>query len=180
MGDPQSARSQRLEERLAREIGLALALFAVALVQVTLLTGPAGFSIPVLLVLAIARALVGAGTAMPVHGLIRGLWWAFYGGVALDLAGTLPLGSHALAHLAAVAIVALLFRRLVAERPVVALLAVLVGAVVYELVLLVIVLPPATEWRAYIQVVILPSLLLALIPTLPIMALMNWLVRSSS
>lgn len=90
MGDSQP---RRIEERLARELGLALVLLALALVQVTLLTGLAGFSVPILLVLAIARALVGAGTAEPVRGLMRGLWWAFYGGLALDVLGTMPLGN---------------------------------------------------------------------------------------
>ncbi|MDW8405169.1 rod shape-determining protein MreD [Chloroflexus sp.] len=175
MGDSQP---KRIEERLARELGLALILLALALVQVTLLTGPAGFSIPLLLVLAIARALVGAGTAEPVRGLMRGLWWAFYGGVALDLLSTMPLGSHALAHLLAVAVVGLAARRFAVERPLVPLLAVAFGTVIYEATLALIVLPAIGDWQTYALIVVLPSVLLALIPTLPVVAMIHRLARA--
>lgn len=173
MGDSQP---RRIEERLARELGLALVLLALALVQVTLLTGLAGFSIPILLVLAIARALVGAGTAEPVRGLMRGLWWAFYGGLALDVLGTMPLGSHAVAHLLAVAIVGLAARRFAVERPLVPLLAVAIGTIIYEGTLALIALPVIEDWRMYGLVVVAPSVLLALIPTLPAVAVVHRLV----
>ncbi|WP_322494842.1 rod shape-determining protein MreD [Chloroflexus sp.] len=169
MGDSQP---RRIEERLARELGLALVLLALALVQVTLLTGLAGFSVPILLVLAIARALVGAGTAEPV----RGLWWAFYGGLALDGLGTMPLGSHAIAQLLAVAIVGLAARRFAVERPLVPLLAVAIGTVIYEGTLALIALPVIEDWRRYGLVVVAPSVLLALIPTLPTVAVVHRLV----
>ncbi|WP_322513224.1 rod shape-determining protein MreD [Chloroflexus sp.] len=174
MGDSQP---KRIEERLARELGLALILLVLALAQVTLLTGPAGFSIPLLLVLAIARALVGAGTAEPVRGLMRGLWWAFYGGVALDLLSTMPLGSHALAHLLAVAVVGLAARRFAVERPLVPLLAVAFGTTIYEAVLALIALPAIGDWQTYALIVVLPSVLLALIPTLPVVAIIHRLAR---
>ncbi len=74
MGNNQS---RRIEERLARELGLVLILLLLALIQVTLLTAPTGFCIPLLLVLAIGRALVGAGTAEPVRGFMRGLGGPF-------------------------------------------------------------------------------------------------------
>jgi len=176
VGDSQP---RRIEERLARELGLALILLALALVQVTLLTGPSGFSVPLLLVLALVRALVGAGTSEPVRGLMRGLWWAFYGGLALDLLSALPLGSHAVAQLLAVAVVGLVARRFAVERPLVPLLAVAAGTVIYEVTLYLIVLPVDSDWQAYALVVVLPSLLLALIPTLPVVAIVHWLTRTN-
>jgi rod shape-determining protein MreD len=169
--------SRRIEERLARELGLVLILLLLALIQVTLLTAPTGFCIPLLLVLAIGRALVGAGTAEPVRGLMRGLWWAFYGGIALDLLGSMPFGSHTIAHLVAVFVVGLVARRFVVERPLVSLLSVACGTLIYEAVLWLLVLPPDSDWQVYVRVVMLPSLLLALIPTLPTVALLHRLLR---
>jgi rod shape-determining protein MreD len=175
VGDSQP---RRIEERIARELGLALALLAIALVQTTVLSGPVGFSIPLLLVLAIVRALVGARTAEPVRGLIRGLWWAFYGGLALDVLGTLPLGSHAVAQLIATVVVSLFARRFALERPLVPLVAVAVGTVIYEVILFAITFPAMPDWQAYFLVVVVPSLLLALIPTLPAVAIIHRLVRT--
>ncbi|MGQ9480084.1 rod shape-determining protein MreD [Chloroflexus sp.] len=174
-----NSQPRRLEERLARELGLLLILLVIALIQVTLLTGPAGFSVPVLLVLAIARALVGSSTAEPVRGLIRSLWWAFYGGLVLDVLGSLPIGSHAIAQLLAVVVVGLATRRFAVERPIVPLLAVAFGTLIYEAVLCLIVLPPISDWQTYGLIVMLPSLLLALIPTLPVVAIVHRLVRNT-
>jgi rod shape-determining protein MreD len=168
---------RRIEERLARESGLILILLLLALIQVTLLTAPTGFCIPLLLVLAIGRSLVGVGTAEPVRGLMRGLWWAFYGGIALDLLGSMPFGSHTIAHLVAVFVVGLVARRFVVERPLVSLLSVACGTLIYEAVLWLLVLPPDSDWQVYVRVVMLPSLLLALIPTLPTVALLHRLLR---
>lgn len=168
---------RRIEERLARESGLILILLLLALIQVTLLTAPTGFCIPLLLVLAIGRSLVGAGTAEPVRGLMRGLWWAFYGGIALDLLGSMPFGSHTIAHLVAVFVVGLVARRFVVERPLVSLLSVACGTLIYEAMLWLLVLPPDSDWQVYVRVVMLPSLLLALIPTLPTVALLHRLLR---
>ncbi|MEF3275313.1 MAG: rod shape-determining protein MreD [Chloroflexus sp.] len=176
MGDSQP---RRIEERLARELGLALILLALALVQVTLLIGPTGFSVPLLLVLAIARALVGVSTAEPVRGLIRGLWWAFYGGLGLDIMSTLPLGSHAAAQLLAVAIVGLVARRFAIERSLVSLLAVAAGTIIYEATLYVVTVPFDSDWQRYVLIAVLPSLLLALIPTLPVVAIVHRLTRLS-
>ncbi len=171
-------RPRRIEERLARELGLVLILLLLALVQVTLLTAPTGFCIPLLLVLAIGRSLVGAGTAEPVRGLMRGLWWAFYSGIALDLLGSMPFGSHTIAHLVAVFVVGLVARRFVVERPLVSLLSVACGTLIYESVLWLLVLPSDNDWQTYARVVMLPSLLLALIPTLPTVALLHRLLRT--
>lgn len=73
----------------------ALLLTSAALVQVTLL-GRLEPSIPepnLVLALVVARAFVGGGRS--------GMFWGLAGGLMLDLAGTGPLGVHALAMLAA-------------------------------------------------------------------------------
>jgi len=48
---------------------------------------------------------------------------------------------------------------------------------IYEAVLWLLVLPPDSDWQVYVRVVMLPSLLLALIPTLPTVALLHRLLR---
>lgn len=174
MGDSQP---RRLEERLARELGLALLMTGVAVVQVTLLSTPLGFSAPLLLVLVVCRTLVGVGSAFPDNGVSTGMRWALYGGLALDLLAATPIGSHALALLLAALAVAAATRRLSVERPIIPLLAVLVGAAIYEVVLALATQPAAIEWRSYARVVVMPVVLSALIPTLPIFFLLRWALR---
>lgn len=175
MGDSQP---RRLEELLAREAGLALGLAALALVQVTLLGTPLGFAVPLILVLAVCRVLLGVGAAFPDLGTSRGLRWALYGGLALDVFAATPLGVHALALLLATAFVAALTHRLRVDRPIMPLLAVCVAALIYEFTLALLMQPRPIEWESYAQVVLLPSLLLALIPTLPAYFGLRWLLRS--
>lgn len=174
MGDSQP---RRLEESLAQEAGRILALVALALVQVTILVTPLGFTVPLVLVAVICRTLLGIGAAFPDIGLSRALRWALYGGLALDSATGTALGSHALALLLACLAVAAAFRRLRVERPIFPLLGVLAGALIYEITLALLTQPGQIEWRSYAEVVILPSVLLALIPTLPMFFLLRWLLR---
>jgi rod shape-determining protein MreD len=174
VGDTQP---RRLEELLAREAGRIAALVALALVQVTLLTTPLGFPAPLLLVLVVCRTLLGVGAAFPDLGLSRALRWALYGGLALDVLSATPLGVHALALLLAVLAVALPTRRLRVERLIIPLLATVVATPVYEAVLARLTLPGPIDWRTYAQVVMLPTLLVALIMTLPTFFLLRWVLR---
>lgn len=174
MGDTQP---RRLEELLAREAGRIAALVALALAQVTLLSTPLGFPAPLVLVLVVCRTLLGVGAAFPDIGLSRALRWALYGGLALDVLSATPLGVHALALLLAALAVALPTRRLRVERLLVPLLAILVAAPVYEAVLALLTLPGPIDWRSYAQVVLLPTLLAALIMTLPTFFLLRWALR---
>jgi rod shape-determining protein MreD len=174
VGDPQP---RRLEETLAHEAGRIAALFALACVQVTLLGLPSGFTLPLVPVLAICRALLGVSAAFPDVGLGRALRWGLYGGLALDVFAATPLGAHALALLLAMLIVAALTRRLRVERPAVPLLAVLVGMLIYETVLVLFLQPGAIDWRRYLVVVMLPSVVVALAPTLPLFFLLRRLLR---
>lgn len=151
--------------------------FALACVQVTLLGLPSGFTLPLVPVLVICRTLLGVSAALPDVGLGRALRWALYGGLALDVFAATPLGAHALALLLAVLVVAALTRRLRVERPAVPLLAVLVGMLIYEAVLALFLHPGAVDWRSYLIVVMLPSVVVALPPTLPLFFLLRRLLR---
>lgn len=174
MGDSQP---RRLEERLAREAGLILLMIGLAVVQVTLLTTPLGFAAPLVLVLAISRTLIGVGSAFPDSGVSAGMRWALYGGLALDLLAAAPLGSHALGALLACLAVAAITRRLRIERPLIPLLAVLLGALIAETTQALLTQPGPIEWPIYARFVLLPAVLAALVPTLPIFFGLRWILR---
>ncbi len=174
MGDSQP---RRLEERLAREIAHLLALTVVALVQVTWLTTPLGFALPLILVLVTCRTLIGISAAFPDAGLLRALSWALYGGLSLDLLATTPLGAHALALLVPVLVITASARRLRVDRPLFVLLAVLVASLIYELILAWVTQPGPIVWAEYLQVVILPVVLVALIMSLPVYVMLRWSLR---
>lgn len=173
MGDSQP---RRLEELLAREAVQVLALVALALLQVTVLTTPLGFALPLLLVLVVCQVLVGVGSPTPDRTIGHALRWALYGGLALDVLSATPLGAHALALLLAALVVMLATRRLRVGGPIIPLLAVLVASLIYELTLALITQPTPIAWASYSRVVLLPALLMALIPTLPVYLGLRWLL----
>lgn len=164
-----AAQPRRIEERLARELWLALALLAVALAQATLLPRLFGLTPNLLLLLVVSRALM-AGPA-------SGARWAFYGGLWLDLFCDTALGTHALALLAAVLPATLLLAWLSRSNWLLPLLGVLLGSLGYHamLVLLTSLLTAPVSLRAYLPVVVLPTTLFILIPALPLFLLMRWL-----
>lgn len=179
MADTQS---RRLEERLAYEALLIVALTGLALVQVTLVPAPLGFPPALLLVLVICRVLVGSRSWQPDASVAGALRWGFYGGLALDLCTATPIGTHALAIVLAATLVAAITRRMRVEGPFLPLLAVMIGALVYELVLAAIYIWTVApiDWPHYASWVILPSVLMALIPTLPMFLLLRWLAMQRS
>jgi rod shape-determining protein MreD len=174
LGDSQP---RRLEELLARELGLILAIGMLALAQVTLLVTPLGFSAPLLLVLALCRTLIGVGSAFPDNGVIRGLRWSLYSGLALDILAATPLGSHALAILLAAFVVAASTRRLRIEGPLLPLVAVLAGSLIYESVLALLIQPGPLNWASTARVALVPGVLAALILALPAFFMLRWLLR---
>ncbi len=168
---------KRLEERLAYEVVVLLGITVLALLQVTLLPAPLGFPPALLLVLVVCRVLVGLRSSTPDQDTTLALRWAFYGGMALDLLSSTPLGSHALALLAAAVLVFLVARRLQVAGPVLPLVSVFLGGIVYEVVLALVYAATVhpLDWQPYTVIVMIPSVLLALIPTLPVFFVMLWL-----
>ncbi len=175
-------RAKKLEEYLVRESLLILSMIALALVQMSLLPTPLGSPPTLLLVLVVCRVLlgIGSGTIFADSGLEGAARWAFYGGLTLDIGSATPLGSHALALLGAVIVVAVGTSRLRVDGPLLPLISVLIGALVYEVLLAILVYNQFTtlnEWHMYAMSVILPSVLLTLIPALPLFFLLRWLFR---
>lgn len=173
-----SSQPRKVEEHVAHEFLIVVAMTTMALLQVTLLPEPLGFPPMLLLVLVVCRVLVGIGTVEPSSGIVVALRWAFYGGIALDLFAATLLGSHALALLLAAIVVFVLARSLQVEGPLLPLLAVLLGGTVYEFVLAVVyhytVVP--LHWPTYAMIIVVPSVLLALILALPVFFFLRWML----
>lgn len=164
-----AAQPRRIEERLAREVWLALVLLGVALVQTTLLPRPLGAAPNLLLLLAICQALI-AGPSSAAR-------WALYGGLGLDLCADSVLGTHALALLAAVVASTLILTRLSRGNWLLPLLGVALGSLAYYAViaLLTSLLVQPVSPRVYALVVLVPGTLMILIPALPLFLSMRWL-----
>lgn len=159
---------RRLEERLAREVVLALALLGLAIAQTTLLPRPLGFPPNLILMLTICQAMLAGPT--------RASRWAFYGGLALDLCAASTLGSHALALLVAVLAAALPLARLSRDNWLLPLGGALLGAVGYYAILaLVTSLSVApVGLRPYALVAVVPGVVTTLIPALPLFLIWRW------
>lgn len=158
-----------------------LLVASLALIQITLLQLPLGFALPLLLVLVICRALVAIGSAFPDRGIIEALRWACYGGLVLDLFSAMPLGSHVLALVLAILLVAGATRSLQIEGVPLPILSVLAGAIVYEVTLAAVyrLQAVAIEWQHYWLMVITPNVLVALIPAPPVFFVMRRLLRGA-
>ncbi len=155
---------QRIEVAFALELLWLAAIVLVALAQSMLLPRPLELTLNVVLLLVTCRALLGSIGGASVGALL--------GGVALDLATTLPLGTHALALVLAVGGVALGMALGVLGRLRV-LLATVFGGVLYHSVLL-----AATTWTTgpmpfsrYALVTALPDMALILTGALPVFLL---------
>ena len=166
MGD---SRPRRLEEYAAREIGLALLLLALALVQSALMPRPGGLALNLLLLLTICQALIAGPT--------NAARWAFYAGLALDLSADTPLGLHALALLAAVLVIGSILARFSRGNWLLPLVGVVLGSLAYHevLALLTALLVAPISPRLYALVVALPATILVLVPALPLFLSMRWL-----
>jgi rod shape-determining protein MreD len=173
MGD---TRTRKLEERIAHEVLLILSLAALALLETTLLLTPLGFPPALVLIVVVCRVLPGLERASPEEDASKAIRWAFYGGIALDVFAATPFGSHALALLLATMVIIIIAGRLQTSGGLVPLFVVLLATIVYELILALIyhytVAP--LEWGQYALVVVVPSVLITLIPTLPIFHLLRW------
>jgi rod shape-determining protein MreD len=164
-----SSQPRRIEERIAREVVLALGLLGVALLQATLLPHPLGVVPNLLLLLVVCQTLI-AGPANAAR-------WAFYGGLSLDLCADSTLGTHALALLAAALVTALTLVRMSRANWLLPLAGATLGALAYHAVLALIValLVAPIGPRLYLLIVVLPGTLAVLIPALPLFLAMRWL-----
>jgi rod shape-determining protein MreD len=164
-----NSRPRRLEEHIAHELLLALALLVVAMAQTSLLPRPLDFPPNLVLMLTICRALL--------TGLPNASRWAFYGGLGLDICANSVLGSHSLALLAAVLVAGLPLMRLSRDNWLLPIIGVLLGAIAYEVVfaLVTALMGAAPPPNAYLTLVLLPSLVMALVPALPLFLAMRWI-----
>lgn len=169
------AESHRLEERLAYELLLIVGMALLALVQTTLLSTPFGFPPALLLVFLVCWVLIEVPQSQ--RKTVAILRAAFYGGIALDLMSTTPVGSHALALLIVVTLVFTAVRKLHFESPFLSLAAVFLSGVVYEIILALVYTSTFAmfSWTVYLIAILLPSVLLTLVPTLPVFFLLRWL-----
>jgi rod shape-determining protein MreD len=177
MGGPQL---QRLEERIAYELMLIVGMSILAFVQVTLLPTPFGFPPALVLIVVICRMMVE--TSRPQQRIASTLRSAFYGGIMLDLTSATPLGSHALALIIAVTLVFAIVRKMHTEGIIIPLIVVLFSSIVYEGILAIVYASTAAGmvWVPYVTTILLPSVLITLVPTLPIFYLLRWLASRRS
>jgi rod shape-determining protein MreD len=164
-----AAQPRRIEERVVRELWLALALLGLALVQAALIPRVLGLTPNLLLLLSICQELIAGPT--------NAARWAFYGGLALDLGADTALGLHALALLATVLVIGSLLARLSRSNWLLPLIGVVLGSLAYHTVLALftaLLVAPISP-RIYTLVVALPATILVLIPALPLFLSMRWL-----
>lgn len=160
---------KRIEERIARELWLALLLLAAALIQTTLLPQLLGMTPNLLLLLVICQALIA--------GPSNGARWAFYAGLGLDLCADSPLGTHALALLAGTLLASLALGWLSRGNWLLPLVGTVLGSLAYHatLGLITALLIAPLGPQTYVLVVLLPATLLIVVPALPLFLLMRML-----
>ncbi|NWG20016.1 MAG: hypothetical protein HXY39_06775 [Chloroflexi bacterium] len=162
------SRRQRVEEIVARELALMLALLVVALAQTTLLPRLSGVAPNLMLLLAVCHGLV-AGTAPAAR-------WSFYGGLALDLCAMSLLGSHSLALLAGVVVATWPLARFRRGNWLVPIAGVALGGLAYHTVyaLLTALFVAGFEPAVYALYAALPDILIVLTPALPLYMALRW------
>lgn len=114
-----------------------------------------------------------------LRGLIPGVRWAIYGGLSLDLVGTMHVGSHLLALLICVIGVALVVEPLDREQPLLVIAAMLAASVLYGSILAVLLMAQDFDvpWRYYALVEIFPTAIINTILAIPTFALLRRLYK---
>jgi rod shape-determining protein MreD len=158
-------RRRRLDEHLATQVGLALLVLALTLIQTTLL--PSVLQSPLNLV------LIATICWTMISGPAKGAAIAFYGGLVLDLLAHSPLGSHALALLVVAGITAVVVERLPAENWLLTLILVGVGTPLYHLIVIGL-NGGVTDWLSWLIVVIPPAIVINLVLSLPELMIIRW------
>ena len=161
----------KIEQRIMRQFGRAALLLSVALLQTALAPTFWRFRADWVLIVVIGWTIL--------RGLIPGARWAIYGGLSLDLLGILPLGSHLLALLCCVIVVATIAEPLDREQPLLLITAMLGASLLYGSILAL--LLPLTNfvvpWRYYTLVEIVPTAIINTILAIPTFALLRRLHR---
>lgn len=157
----------KIEQRILRQVGLAGLLLGVALLQTALAPTLWRFRVDWVLLITVSWTLL--------HGLFPGLRWAIYGGIALDLLGAMPIGSHLLALLLSVCIVALITEPLDRNQPLLILAVLLGAALIYGVTLTLILhsIGQAIPWARYPLVVIVPTAIIDTIIAIPVFGLIR-------
>ena len=163
-----SSQPRRIEERIIRELWLALVLLGLALAQAALMPRLLGLTPNLLLLLTICQALIAGPT--------NAARWAFYAGLALDVSADTALGLHALALLAAVLVIGSILARFSRGNWLLPLVGAVLGSLAYHavLALLTALLVAPMSLRIYALVVVLPATILVLVPALPLFLSMRW------
>ncbi len=159
----------KIEQRIARQVLRALLLLSVALLQTALAPTLWRFRVDWVLLLVVGWTLL--------RGLLPGLRWAIYGGVALDLLGAMPMGSHLLALLLCVCGVTLLVEPLDRDQPLLLLATLLLAALLYGFTLMLVLhmTGQSLPWHRYPLVVVIPTAIINTIAAVPTFALLRWL-----
>ncbi len=157
----------KIEQRILRQILRALMLLSIALIQTALAPTFWRFRADWILIVVIGWTIL--------RGLIPGVRWAVYGGLSLDVLGILPIGSHLLALLFCVIVVALIVEPLDRDQPLLLIGAMLGGSLFYGCILAL--LLPLTNfdvpWRYYTLVEIIPTAIINTIVAIPTFALLR-------
>ena len=110
-----------------------------------------------------------------LQGLLPGVRWALYGGISLDLLGSMPIGSHIVALLLCVAMIAVIVEPLERDQPMLILAVMLLATMVYGFTLMIILQLSSgpVPWQRYPLVVVVPTALINTIWSLPVFALLR-------
>lgn len=161
----------KIEQRVLRQMLRIVLLLCLALFQTSLAPTFWRFRADWVLIAIVGWTLL--------RGLVPGLRWAVYGGLSLDLLAPLPLGSHLLALLLCVIVVAFLTEPLDREQPLL-LIAVMLGAsLLYAgtLTLILALTGSSLPWHSYALTVLVPTALVNTIVAIPTFALLRRLER---
>jgi rod shape-determining protein MreD len=161
----------KIEQRILRQLLRALMLLSLALIQTALA--------PTIWRFRPDWVLIGVIGWTILRGLIPGVRWAIYGGLSLDILGIFPLGSHLLALLCCVIVVAIVAEPLDRDQPLLLITAILGASLLYGSILAL--LLPLTDfvvpWRYYTLVEIVPTAIINTILAIPTFALLRRLHR---
>ncbi len=158
-------RRRRLDEQIATQLGLALLVLALVLIQTTLL--------PTVLRAPLNLVLIATICWTMISGPAKGAAIGFYGGLVLDLQAHSALGTHALALLVVAGITAVVVERLPAENWLLTLILVGVGTPLYHLIVIGL-SGGVSDWISWLIVVIPPAAVINLVLALPEFLVIRW------